>query len=95
MVLKSIIFVVKSFLGNFYKHLAIFSGHTGFGGILVLSKIKSLTSLFWCLNRIKNDATFKQKIYTKTVYCFLNALSWTKQSEWANIVSEKVEKNRV
>ena len=25
---KSIIFVVKSFLGNFYRHLAIFSGHT-------------------------------------------------------------------
>ena len=22
-------FLVKSFLGNFYKHLAIFSGHTG------------------------------------------------------------------
>ena len=28
-VLKSIIFLVKSFLGNFYGHLAIFSGHTG------------------------------------------------------------------
>ena len=27
-VLKSIIFLVKSFLGNFYRHLAIFSGHT-------------------------------------------------------------------
>ena len=26
--LKSIIFVVKSFLGNFYRHLAVFSGHT-------------------------------------------------------------------
>ena len=26
---KSIIFLVKSFLGNFYRHLAIFSGHTG------------------------------------------------------------------
>ena len=26
--LKSIIFLVKSFLGNFYRHLAIFSGHT-------------------------------------------------------------------
>ena len=26
---KSIIFLVKSFLGNFNKHLAIFSGHTG------------------------------------------------------------------
>ena len=25
---KSIIFLVKSFLGNFYRHLAIFSGHT-------------------------------------------------------------------
>ena len=25
---KSIIFLVKSFLGNFYGHLAIFSGHT-------------------------------------------------------------------
>ena len=25
--LKSIIFVVKSFLGNFYRHLSIFSGH--------------------------------------------------------------------
>ena len=24
---KSIIFLVKSFLGNFYRHLAIFSGH--------------------------------------------------------------------
>ena len=23
------IFLVKSFLGNFYRHLAIFSGHTG------------------------------------------------------------------
>ena len=28
MVSKSIIFLVKSFLGNFYTHLAIFSGHT-------------------------------------------------------------------
>ena len=26
---KSIIFLVKSFLGNFYRHLAIFTGHTG------------------------------------------------------------------
>ena len=26
---KSIIFLVKSFLSNFYRHLAIFSGHTG------------------------------------------------------------------
>ena len=26
---KSIIFLVKSFLGNFYRRLAIFSGHTG------------------------------------------------------------------
>ena len=26
--LKSIIFIVKSFLGNFYRHWAIFSGHT-------------------------------------------------------------------
>ena len=25
---KSIIFLVKSFLGNFYRHLAIFYGHT-------------------------------------------------------------------
>ena len=25
---KSIIFLVKSFLGHFYRHLAIFSGHT-------------------------------------------------------------------
>ena len=25
---KSIIFLVKSFLGNFYRHLAFFSGHT-------------------------------------------------------------------
>ena len=29
-VLKSIIFLVKSFLDNFYRHLAIFSGHTGY-----------------------------------------------------------------
>ena len=27
-VLKSVSFLVKSFLGNFYRHLAIFSGHT-------------------------------------------------------------------
>ena len=27
--LKSIIFLVKLLLGNFYRHLAIFSGHTG------------------------------------------------------------------
>ena len=26
---EPIIFLVKSFLGNFYRHLAIFSGHTG------------------------------------------------------------------
>ena len=26
---KSIIFLVKSFLGNFCRHLAIFSGHSG------------------------------------------------------------------
>ena len=25
---KSLIFLVKSYLGNFYRHLAIFSGHT-------------------------------------------------------------------
>ena len=29
LVSKSIIFLVKSFLGNFNRHLAIFSGHTG------------------------------------------------------------------
>ena len=28
--LKYIIFLVKSFLGNFYRHLAIFSGHTDY-----------------------------------------------------------------
>ena len=28
-VTKYIIFLVKSFLSNFYRHLAIFSGHTG------------------------------------------------------------------
>ena len=27
---KSIIFLVKSFLGKFYRQLAIFSGHTGY-----------------------------------------------------------------
>ena len=27
---KSLIFLVKSFLGNFSRHLAIFSGHTGY-----------------------------------------------------------------
>ena len=26
---KSLIVLVKSFLGNFYRHLAIFTGHTG------------------------------------------------------------------
>ena len=31
MVLKYIIFLVKWFLGNFYRHLAIFSGHTDSG----------------------------------------------------------------
>ena len=29
-VLKSVIFLVKSFLRNFYRHLAIFSGHTAY-----------------------------------------------------------------
>ena len=36
--LKCIIFLVKSFLGNFYRLLAIFSGHTEYG-----------TSCFLCL----------------------------------------------
>ena len=29
---KSYIFLVKSFLGNFYRHLVFFSGHTGANG---------------------------------------------------------------
>ena len=36
---KSIIFLVKSFLGNFYGYLAIFSGHTA---VQCHSKIKKL-----------------------------------------------------
>ena len=33
--LKSIIFLVKSYLGNFYRHLVIFSGHTGLNNKIV------------------------------------------------------------
>ena len=33
---NSIIFLVKSILGNFYRHLVIFSGHTDCGVILAL-----------------------------------------------------------
>ena len=37
---KSILFLVKSFLDNFYRHLAIFSGHTGtFLSIVTVGKI--------------------------------------------------------
>ena len=31
---KSLIFLVKPFLGNFYRHMAIFSGHTAHQSVL-------------------------------------------------------------
>ena len=47
-VLKSIIFLVKSFLGNFYRHLEIFSGHTGPG----LTQIERNSLKYWRSNRM-------------------------------------------
>ena len=38
-VTKSIIFLVKSFLGNSNRHLAIFSGHTGYNSLGYLSLV--------------------------------------------------------
>ena len=35
---KSLIFLVKSFWGNFYRHLAIFSGHSAHNQVFYLSK---------------------------------------------------------
>ena len=35
---KPIIFLVKSFLGNFYRHLSIFSGHTALERQVALSR---------------------------------------------------------
>ena len=35
-VLKSIIFLVKTILDNFYRHLAIFSGHTDAGAHTII-----------------------------------------------------------
>ena len=42
---QSIIFLVKSFLGNFYRHLGIFSGHTRSDVPNVLSNIKAENEL--------------------------------------------------
>ena len=36
--LHSLIFLVKSFWGNFYRHLAIFSGHSAHNQVFYLSK---------------------------------------------------------
>ena len=38
---KSIIFLVKSFLGNFDRHLAIFSDHTEFDPVTLLTMTRS------------------------------------------------------
>ena len=38
---KSFVFLVKSFLGNFYRHLAIFSGYTGDEGHFFCKNIAS------------------------------------------------------
>ena len=58
---KSILFLVKSFLGNFYRHLAIFSGHTVSRSNFSLPKNKlsiNMPKLFTILNydcRCSND----------------------------------------
>ena len=39
---KTIIFLVKWFLGHFYRHLAIFSGHTGGDAAAAASETKVL-----------------------------------------------------
>ena len=48
---KTIIFPVKSFLGNFYRHLAIFSGHTCPFGQNLNSKNGSKVNKRLCENK--------------------------------------------
>ena len=59
MVLKSFIFLVKSFLGNFYRHLATFSGHTGeakWEGEILRGKLVR----FFSLSALPNVGNFLQ-----------------------------------
>ena len=49
---KFIIFLQKSFLGNFYRHLAIFSGHRHFVKNLIANLQISIHELCQCFNFI-------------------------------------------
>ena len=52
---KSIIFLEKSFLGNFYRHLAIFSGHTASHSI----KSEQKCAVFFCGLLIGSESVFE------------------------------------
>ena len=55
----SLIFLVDSFLGNFYRHLAFFSGHTGGGLVLSLAA-------YVCVNeRVKNGCEGNHRVHSQ------------------------------
>ena len=73
---NSILFLVKSFLGNFYKHLAIFYGHKG----PCLKKLQNILIIFY---RVPGLISAKKNFYTidprETVGSMRRYWSW----EWS------------
>ena len=59
--LKSIVFLVKSFLGDFYRHLAIFSGHTVKNVCCSIHRILSIV----CAQRV-NESQLSAEMFQVT-----------------------------
>ena len=89
---KSFIFLAKSFLGNFYRHLAIFSGHTGAHVPKLLAHItytdRQRVHAVWCLSSKSRLERFViahkkvNKISTVQLFHF-----WHTGCIWSNIGS--------
>ena len=68
---KSVIFLVKSVLGNFYRHLAIFSGHTADSAHLFRAIGNSLNVTFGYLSLIAKSVSVNlpKKLPNKVSFC--------------------------
>ena len=83
---KSLIFLVKSLLGNFYRHLAIFSGHTGHLAtanrwplfLLFMQHIRQVVEQRSTIQTFKRVFELSyQKIKFLLPYFALTSLTWT------------------
>ena len=76
----SFIFLVKSFLGNFYRHFAIFTGHTDDDSCSLMSLPKRRpTILYFIVYYLHWTMCLQVSIVTSCELCRRCQLPWTKQ----------------